>query len=540
MSKLLHSSNIVRFCLLAVVLIFFVYPVVKTALTPELKDYIYIITRPRTLRAIQNSAFITVLSTITAVIIGFCFAFVQHYTNTSKRLKVFLHWVTIIPLLSPPFIIALAWILLFGPRGLVTAKLFKTSFNIMGWRGLWLVQSIAFYPYAYLTLYRILQMISPELEAAANNLGSSKWRIFRDIVLPLALPGIASAFLLVGVYVLADFGNPIFIAGEWPVLPTLIYGRISGYYDIRGASSLAMILLVPTVIMYLLSRWLMQRREVSVITGRGSDLPHTTYSGWLKVALVAFCLAIAITILAVYGSLVLGAFVQTWGVHWKFTFQHWYALRGPIGRTFINSLIIGLFAGTGAAIFSSIASDFIYRQRFRFQTIWDFLIVLPAAVPGLSLGIGYLLAFNHPPFVLTGTWAILVIALLIWNIPLTYQTCVAALEQIGKELDEAAFNLGAGAFYKFLTVSLPLLKSPVFGGFIMGFLRAITNLSIVIFLISPGSNVATAEILNLYQYGEIGQALVLTICLFGSALAVISIVQAVFVKGGELFVKLQQ
>lgn len=540
MSRLLHSSNIVRFCLLTAVLIFFVYPVVKTAVTPALKDYIYIITRPRTIRAIQNSVFITLLSTITAMFIGFCFAFVQHYTNASKRLKVFLHWVTIIPLLSPPFIIALAWILLFGPRGLVTAKLFKASFNIMGWRGLWLVQSIAFYPYAYLTLYRILQVINPELEAAANNLGSSKWRIFRDIILPLALPGIASGFLLVGVYVLADFGNPIFIAGEWPVLPTLIYGRISGYYDIRGASALAMILLVPTMIMYLLSRWTMQRREVSVITGRGSELRHTIYGGLLKIVLVTFCLVIAVTILAVYGSLVLGAFVQTWGVHWNLTTRHWHALYGPIGHTFVNSLIVGLLAGAGAAIFSSIASDFIYRPQFRSRAIWDFLIVLPAAIPGLSLGIGYLLAFNQPPLVLTGTWAILVIALLIWNIPLTYQTCIAAFEQIGKELDEAAFNLGAGAFYKFLTVSLPLLKSPIFGGFIMGFLRAITNLSIVIFLISPGSNVATAEILNLYQYGEIGQALVLTVCLFGSALAVIAIAQAVFVKGGELFVKLQR
>jgi len=513
--------------------IFVLFPVFRVLLYPKLKDYMIILTRPGSIRAIKHSFFIASLSTLTVLCLGYVFAYAQHYTNIpGKRVFKFL---ALLPILSPPFIVALSWILLFGPHGLITWKLLGIRWNIFGWRGLWMVQSIAFFPYAYLLIDGVLEGIDSNLEFAAGNLGASGLRTFWTVTLPLSFPGLVSAALMVAIYVFADFGNPILIAGGWSVLPTAIYRRIIGYYDLEGAAVLCAVLLVPASILFLAARKGLSSRSYVTITGSAIQTEKPLVGGITKWLLFGFCVFFSLLILLVYGTLAVGAFTETWGVNWSFTLKHWRVLGGSSGLS--NSLLLALLAGLGASFFSLFASCFIYKRRFVGKRFWDFVAVLPTAIPGVFLGIGFLLAFNTPPFVLTGGLLIMVLSLLVWNIPLGYQANIAVLEQIGPEIEEAALNLGASPMRVFGNVVVPLLRTPFLSSFAMGFLRAATNLSIVIFLISPGQTTATVQILSSVRYAELGIATVLAVVLFATALLIVGVISLLTKKSMDIFVR---
>src|SRR6476646_5461903 len=194
---------------------------------------------PNWVAATINSLRIMVLSTTTAVILGFAYAYAMVYSRMPW--KPFFRLLAVLPMLSPPFVVAASYILLFGPRGLIPYTVFHQSPNILGLWGLWGVQTIAFFPYAYALIADRLARSDPRLEQAARNLGAGPWKVFRSVTLPLARPGLIGATLLVAIYVLEDFGNPALIAGGFTVLPTLAYGLISGFGDFAGASVVSII-----------------------------------------------------------------------------------------------------------------------------------------------------------------------------------------------------------------------------------------------------------------------------------------------------------
>lgn len=529
----INSIYLIIFILGLILVLFVILPVLKVFVYPSLEDYSTILSRARSIRAIKNSLFITMMSTLTATIFGFVYAYTLEYSDIPWK-RTF-RFIPILPLLSPPFVVALAWILLFGRRGLITYELFKLNWSIYGWKGLWLVQSIAFFPYSYLIIASVLKEIDPALEFAAKNAGADGFRVFKTITLPLSLPGILNSAILVAIYVLADFGNPIVIAGNWPVLPTEIYGRISGHYDLTGATGLSAVLLIPTFLLFIINRKILSSKSFVTVTGKGSGLGRPLVGKVTKWILFFLCFLIVFIIILVYGILFIGSFTRTWGIDWTFSVQHWNILFGTKISSLYNSIKFALFAGGGAAIFSVLASYFIYGKNFLGKKVLDFLVILPAAIPGIFLGVGFLLAFNRPPLLLTGTSFIIILGLMVWNIPLGYQSCTANLTQIGGEIEEGAINLGANPLRVFKDIIFPLLRLPFFSGFIMGFLRSITNLSIVIFLISPGKSTATAEILSLIQYAELGPAIAICIALFGIALLVIFLTQLFFGKEVNLF-----
>jgi len=489
--------------------------------------------KPGSIRAIKHSFFITPLSTLAALCLGYIFAYAQNYTNIpGKRIFKVL---ALLPMLAPPFIVALSWILLFGPHGLITGGLLGVRWGILGWKGLWMVQSVAFFPYAYLIIDGVLQRVDSNLEFAAKNLGASGLHTFWTVTLPLSSPGLVNAAILVAIYVFADFGNPLLIAGGWSVLPTAIYRQVIGYYDLEGAAVLCTLLLVPTLILFLTARKILGGSSYVTVTGRETQSEKPLVGGITKWLLFGFCAFLSLLIVLVYGSLVVGAFTQTWGIDWSFTLKHWSVLTGSSGLS--NSLLLALLAGLGASFFSLFACYFIYKQKFLGKRFWDFVVLLPAAIPGIFVGIGFLLAFSTPPFALTGGLVIIVLGLLVWNIPITYQTNIAALEQIGPELEEAALNLGASHVRAFGNVIVPLLRIPFLHGFAMGFMRAVTNLSIVIFLISPGQTTATVQILALVRYAELGEAAALAVALFATAILVVVSISFFTEKGIVAFVR---
>src|SRR5438093_6502634 len=250
MRQLAREPTVLVTLLVVVVLMgmFIIYPQVRVVLVPGVEGYSDFFRGQTWVKPLCNSLQVMVLSTTTAVLLGFIYAYAMVYSQMPW--KPFFRLIGILPLLSPPFVVAASYILLFGPRGIITYQLLGQSPNVLGLGGLWGVQTIAFFPYAYQLIADVLARSDPRLEQAARNLGASPLRVFTTITVPLARPGLVSAVLLVAIYVVEDFGNPALIAGQYTVLPTLAYGLISGFGDFAGAAVVSCILLSIALVLY--------------------------------------------------------------------------------------------------------------------------------------------------------------------------------------------------------------------------------------------------------------------------------------------------
>lgn len=486
--------------------LFVLYPTVRVLLYPTVHDYLTIPQSVRWIQAARNSLVSTVLSTSTAVLVGLAFAFAITRPDVPGRR--FFRTVALLPLFAPPFMVAFSYILLFGRQGLVTRHLLGLDVNIFGLHGLWLAQTVAFFPLAMLVIAGVLESVSPSLEHAARNLGADEWQVARTVTLALARPGIAGAALVVAISVLADFGNAVVIAGGWPLLATEAWFRLEGMADLRGASLVVAMLVVPTTGLFLLERYWVGRRRYTTITGRGGRLERPPTYPPLKWAAFSVCALTSVLVVLIYLGVVAGAFTAVWGRDWSITLDHW-----RLASDRVTSLWASLRVAAGAGLVTAVAGillAFLTSRPVPLRRALDFLAVLPGALPGVFVGVGFVLAFNQPPLELVGTPWVLVLALAFWHLPLGYQAAVAQLQQIDRSIEEAASNLGARGLHLLRDVYLPLLARAFVEGFTVSFVRAVTNVSIAVFLVSPGNVVATFAILNMIGNGIWGGAAALT------------------------------
>jgi iron(III) transport system permease protein len=483
--------------------VFVIFPVVRVLAQPGLTEWWRLFTDPRWLRLGGNTFLIAVLSTASAVALGFLFAYAT--SRPDVPLRHLFKLVAILPLVSPPFVGGLAFILLFGRRGLVTYSLLGLSGDIYGWHGLWMVQTLAFFPIAYLSLAGVLRRINPTLEYAAQDLGVHGLRLFCTVTLPLATPGLASAALLVGIYALSDFGNPMLVGGAFKVLATETYTQITGWGDIGMAAALSTALLLPSLVLFVLQRYWVEGRSYATITGKGSFADPPPMSPAVRWVVFTACSLVALVLLATYAVVFVGAFARTWGVNWQPTLEN-FEYTVFRGSQLWNSIRFAGTAALGGSFFAVIAAFLVHRKRFPGRAAVDFAAVLPAALPGTLIGVGYILAFNTPPLALTGTGAIIVAAMLFRTIPVGYRAAVAGLAQIAPSIEEGAADLGARPLRTFWDVTLPLIRSAFTSALIFTFIRSMNTLSAVVFLISPGNVVASASILALAEHGDWGQA----------------------------------
>jgi iron(III) transport system permease protein len=505
---------------------FIVYPQLRVALVPGVGGYVDFLREQTWVKPLKNSIQITLLSTTTAVLLGFVYAYAMVYSRMPW--KPFFRLVGILPLLSPPFIVAASYILLFGPRGIITYDVFHKSPVILGRNGLWGVQTIAFFPFAYQLIADVLANSDPRLEQAARNLGASAWTVFRTVTLPLARPGIASAILLTAIYILEDFGNPLLIAGRYTVLPTQAYGLISGFGDFAGASVVSVILLVLALALYLARLRLEGRRSFVTVTGRAASIPRPPVPRSVTWACFVACLMLAGMILLVYGTLVVGAFVRSFPADLTFTTRNFAYLRTR-GDTLRNTFIYGGVAALCCAGFAVLLAFLVQRLRWTGRRVVDFVAIAPAAIPGIFFGIGYALTFNQPWLDWINRGALITISMIFWNIPVGYQACVAGLQQIDRSIDEAATGLGATSLGGFRDILFPMLRGATLTAFVTAFVRAVTTLSVVIFLFTPGTTVATITIFQLVNDFNWGGASAFAVSLIGMAVIVLSVVW--FVSG---------
>jgi iron(III) transport system permease protein len=490
----------------AVVGLFVLYPTFRVLVYPSLQDYLAIPKSLRWIQAARNSLVMMVISTLTATLVGLVFAFAVTRPDVPGR-RVF-GTVALLPLFAPPFMIAFAYILMFGRQGLITKTLLGLDVNIFGWPGLWMVQTIAFFPLAMLIISGVLESINPNLEYAAQNLGADAWAVVRTVTLALARPGATGAMLVVAISVLADFGNAVIIAGNFPLLATEAWFRMEGMGDLKGAALVVAILIVPTLMLFFLERYWVSRRIYVTVTGRGTRIVRPPTHPLLKWSVVAFCVATSVLIFCVYFAVIAGAFTTVWGRDWSITLTHWRLAMDRIA-TLWTSVKIGVMAGAITGI-AGVMVAFLSSRALPFRQLLDFLAVLPGALPGVFVGVGFVLAFNRPPIELVGTIWILVIALAFWHLPMGYQAAVARLKQVEVAIEEAAVNLGATGLRVLWDIYLPLLRRAFTEAFTVSFIRSVTNVSIAVFLVAPGNIVATFAILAMIGNGIWGGAAALT------------------------------
>ncbi|QHT61509.1 iron ABC transporter permease [Paenibacillus lycopersici] len=505
--------------MILVTCLFVVWPLIKVAGYSRLDDYRKLFTYSSWYHAALNSLFMTAVSTVSCTLIAFLFAYAVARAQVPFR-KLFAS-IALLPIVSPPFIVALSYILLFGGQGIISKYVLHVHFDIYGWHGLWLVQTITFFPYAYAVIHGVMASISPELENAAYNLGASHWQVFRHVYLPLCRPGLAGGALIAAMNVLADFGNPIIIAGNFHVLPTEAYMQMSGMYDLPSASVLSTALLVPALALFVLNRAWVGRRSYVTVTGKASNSYAFALPAAVKWTLFAGCMLVTALVIAIYGVLFYGAFAKTWGYDWSFTLKNVHYIFSK-SREMTNSLEFALVSSLAAALFSLPLAFIVQRRRTRMYRLLDALAILPGAVPGIFLGLGFAVAFNEKPLLLSGTPAIMILALMFWNLPTCYSAILAGLAQISGSLEEASLNLGANRPRTFARILLPLLRGPFLSAVTVSFLRSVTCLSVVVFIYSARTSVGTVSILGLVQNGQWGSASALTAGLIVLAFAVLA------------------
>lgn len=499
--------------------VFIVYPLIKVFLlsirphgTLTLDVYRQVVGQWWLRQSFYNSLLLGTLTATFSTLIGFIFAFALN--RTDMPMKGFFGQMVQLPMISPPFMFTLSVILLLGRNGIITKGLLGlTNFNIYGLNGLVLVQTISMFPIAFNTLNGVMQGINPDLEEGALDLGASRFAVFRSITLPLSIPGLASSWLLVFVNSLADFANPMVLGGTFDVLSVQAYLQFTGMFNAPRGTALAVMLLVPAMTAFLIQRYYVSKKSYVTVTGKPSSPRILKVSPWLRWGLFSACSLVVLVILSFYGTVVAGAFVKTWGVDNTFTLEHWrYAW--DVGLNSIKStLFLALIATPITGILGMLIAFILVRKEFPGKKVLGLISMLAFAVPGTVVGIGYILAFNEPPLLLSGTALIIVLCFVFREVPVGIESGMASLIQIDKSIEEASTNLGASTGYTFSHITLPLIKPAFLSGLFFAFTRSMTAVSAIIFLVSARWHHLTVLILSQTEIMRLGAASVLSLIL---------------------------
>ena len=533
--KMLRKEPLIMlliFIILSALTIFVIYPlfmIVRYSLTAADGGYsfskIVDIIRNSSYRAtFLNSIKLGLVSAVIATIIGYLFAFTV--TRTSTPLKGFLKTMATLPIISPPFVLSLSIIFLFGRKGLITNGLFGlTDFNVYGMHSLVLVQSLSFFPVAYLTLSGILEAIDSSVEDAALNLGASRWKIFWTVTFPLSLPGIFSALLLVFIQSLQDFSNPAVIGGGFPTLGVEAYRVITGMYDLQTGAILSIMLLLPSLAAFLLQKYWVSGKGFVTVTGKPSQNRTKIDEKHIVVPLFTLCLFFCAVIILFYGTVIVGAFVKVWGINYNVTLDHFRYVFSIGFKPLKNAVLLALAATPVAGLTGMIIAYLTVRKKFIGKGYMSLASLLTFALPGTVVGISFILAFNDKPFLLTGTALILIAVFVFRNLPVGIEGATSALMQIDPSIEEASINMGASSLQTFFHVTLPLIKGAFFSGLVYSFVKAMTAVSAIIFLVSAKWNVVTTRIFSLFevsQYSDAAAYIVIMIIVIMAAIYILN------------------
>lgn len=505
-----------------VLVLLIVYPTVRALFEPSWADIERVFTTSRWRSAARNTALITVLSTVSSVLVGTVFA----YAVTRARVwgSRFFAAMPLLLLVTPPFVGGFAFILLFGRRGLFTHTVLGLEASPYGWHGLWVAQTLTFFPIAFLLMRAAFLRINNTLEHAASSLGATRWQVFTSVTLPLTVPALASATLFIAISVLSDFGNPMLVGGRFRVLATEVYTQATGWGNFGTAAVLGFALLIPALVLFVLQRSVFGRFEHRFVTesGRGRLAQITPPPRFVRAALWVVVFAISALVVAQYAAIALTALTNIWGVDYTLTWQH-FAYTVSRANVVGNSVLFALAAAILGTIVAGVTAFFVGRTNVRFGSQLELVALLPAAIPGTLLGVAFVLAFNGPPFSLGGTALLVILAMMVSYVPVGFRLFATAFAQVSRSLDESAATLGASELRVFSNILLPLITGPAAAAFLFTFIQSVGTMSAVIFLVSFDTPLASVAILNLAEQGHWGRAAALALVLIAASFVALAL-----------------
>ncbi|MEO7937035.1 MAG: iron ABC transporter permease [Burkholderiaceae bacterium] len=470
-----------------------------------------------------NSLILAISVGVLTTLLGLAFALVL--TRTNMRFRSAFRTLSLLPIITPPFVIGLALILLFGLSGNVTrfvAELFGVEPTrwVYGYTGILIAQVLSFTPIAFLVLIGVVEAISPSLEEAAQTLRADRWNTFKTVTWPLMRPGLANAFLLGFIESMADFGNPLVLGGNFNVLSTEVFFSVVGSQNDQGrAAVLAAILLLYTIGAFILQQRWLGRRSYTSVSGKGDGGMHPPLPRRVAWPMIWVTAIWGIFTIVIYLMIVYGSFVQLWGLDHTLTVKHYvqafkiafgeFGLRweGSAWNSFWTTIQIATISAPLTAAIGLLTAWLLTRQNFKGKRAFEFGTMLSFAIPGTVIGVSYVIAFNVPPIELTGTAAILVICFVFRNMPVGVRSGIASLSQIDKSLDEASLTLGANSWTTFRRITLPLIRPAILSALVYSFVRSMTAISAVIFLVSARHDMATSYIIGRVENNEYGVAI---------------------------------
>ena len=482
---------------------------------------------PTFTKSITNTLKVGFLDGILSTLVGLLFAYVEVYVRMNKAVGGLFKVVSTLPVVSPPFVLSLSMILLFGRSGLITRHLLGIYDNsVYGYWGIVIVQTLTFFPVCYMMLKGLLKNIDPSLEEAARDMGASRWKVFTSVTLPLILPGLGNAFLVTFIESIADFANPMFIGGSYDTLATTIYLQITGAYDKAGAAAMAVVLLCITLAMFAVQKYYLERKTAATLTGKASRGRMLITDRSVKIPLTVLCALVALFVIMMYLCVPIGALFPTWGYKFfpltgkwfKLIFTSYHGLEA-----FWDSFRLSLIAAPITALLSMIISYLVVKRKFKSKGFIEAVSMLAMAVPGTVLGVGYIRGFSGGLFRtgflqgLYGTAAILIIVFVVRSLPTGTRSGISALRQIDKSIEESAYDMGANSFRVFMTVTLPLIKDSFLSGLVTAFVRSITAISAIILLVTPKVLLITVQINEFAEKGSYSLA-----CAFATILIIIT------------------
>lgn len=485
---------------------------------------------------ILNTVILGVVVGLAGTLIGFFLAFIQ--ARVALPGKKILHLIALIPIVSPPFAVATSSITLFGRNGIISTQVLGQQWNIYGLPGLTLVLTLSFFPVAYMNMLGMLRNLDPAMEEAAASLGASQWKVFRSVTLPMLIPGFAASFLLLFVEAIADLANPLVIGGDFTVLASRAYIAINGEYNTAAGSAYSLILLVPALLVFLIQRYWAGRSSAVTVTGKPAGRVRLVRAPVARILLGAGTVLVALFIVTIYATVIVGAFVNILGVDNTPTLNNFrYVLSGIGNDAMIDTTILALIATPIAGLLGMVVAWLVVVRLKASAGVMDFLGMLGLSVPGTVLGIGYLITYNQPIIfagrqympALAGGSAVfggalaIILVYVARSMPSGQRSGIASLQQIDKSIDEASTSLGASGLQTFARVTMPLIRPAFIAGLTYAFARSMTTLSPIIFITTPRTKIMTSQILSEVDAGRFGNAFAFCTILILIVMAVIGL-----------------
>lgn len=523
-ARTISTTGIILFLLLATFLLWpLIAVLIKSIAGSEgftLQHYQNFLTEPYYFQSVINTLILGILTTTVCVSVGFIISYI---TNRGPRfLRKPLKMLSLLPLIAPPYIFALSLIILLGRNGMIT-KALNLKWNIYGFSGCVIAQTLAFLPLAYLMIENSISTLNPNLEDSAANLGASEGKILRSIIIPLLTPGILKAALIVFVMAISEFGNVAILSGRTPFLAPDIYTIVTGIeMDFNMGSVLSMFLILPCAIIFVIQNYLIKGKGYTTILGKPVAAEPRRINPAILIPFLLVAILVSGLIFVTFGVVGMGTLTNIVGVDNTFTLNHILDWRSNMAL--VNSLRVSLLSGFFGAIMGVLLAYVIVRGSFRARTALEGIALAGFTLPGTVFGIGYIFAFNRPPLLLTGTMMILVINCMFRFLAVGMEAGINKLNQLSIEVEEASLNLGASTATTFRRIVLPIVFPACMYGFMYVFMTSMVSLSAVVFLVSPGQNLASVFIFQWANYGYIGLASATTyklIAIVGASLAII-------------------